>query len=161
MVVLSGVTLLSLHASVSTEDVTKEEISDGDMESSLSGESKASLEVCQESEPILLEKTGQKTGQMAYSLFLEVPKRRNMACFSAFWKPGCQICGDMFSLPEEDDSDNVEEGFAEKPRAPSRVHPSSSHRMGPFPAMQQNGWKPRWKERLPAGRKWKSIWSSR
>lgn len=34
MVVLSGVTLLSLHASVSTEDVTKEEISDGDMESS-------------------------------------------------------------------------------------------------------------------------------
>ena len=110
MVVLSGVTLLSLHASVSTEDVTKEEISDGDMESSLSGESKASLEVCQESEPILLEKTGQKTGQMAYSFSLKSLNEGIWHVSLLSGNPDVKFVR-YVSLPEEDYLDSIEVGF--------------------------------------------------
>ena len=116
----------------------------------------ALLKITQMSEPVLLGKTGQAAGEVAYSFSVE-PLTSGIKHIS-FLSGNPDVKFVEYVLLPEDDSDNVEEGFAE-----NRVlrHPSSFPRMGPFPAMQQNGWKPRWKERLPAGRKWKSIWSSR
>lgn len=110
LVVLSGVTLLSLHASLPAEDTTKEEISNDDMESTLRREISTSLEIRQESEPILIEKIGSKAGQIAHSFFLRSlhGERWHVSLLSG--NPDVKFV-EYVTLSKEDYLDNTEVGF--------------------------------------------------
>ena len=157
LLLLGSVVSLSFMSNIPREKPDKEEINDRTIDQQSDEAPSALLKITQTLEPVLLGKTGQAAGEVAYSFSVK-PLTSGIKHIS-FLSGNPDVKFVEYVLLPEDDSDNVEEGFAEN-RVLRQSTSSSCPRMGPFTAMQQNGWKPRWKERLPAGRKWKSIWSS-
>ena len=151
LLLLGSVVSLSFMSNIPREKPDKEEINDRTIDQQSDEAPSALLKITQTLEPVLLGKTGQAAGEVAYSFSVK-PLTSGIKHIS-FLSGNPDVKFVEYVLLPEDDSDNVEEGFAE-----NRVlRQSTSQQLSPDGTIPCNATK--WLEsetvagrRRPAGR---------
>ena len=111
LLLLGSVVSLSFMSNIPREKPDKEEINDRTIDQQSDEAPSALLKITQTLEPVLLGKTGQAAGEVAYSFSVK-PLTSGIKHIS-FLSGNPDVKFVEYVLLPEDDSDNVEEGFAE------------------------------------------------